>query len=120
MLEVSGGQPSLERHRWEGFNQRSLRRWPFGPEEISRISSSFYHRLFYLWTSIYEAVLVSPVPGASDVKFLVKVYSKSWVEFQVVDEREYERLVSDAERNGYGLKLVSSPDQDLPLAVLTT
>lgn len=53
------------------------------------------------------------------MKFLVKVYSKSWVEFQVVDEREYERLVSDAERNGYGLKLVSSPDHDLPLAVQT-
>jgi len=53
------------------------------------------------------------------VKFLVKVYSKSWVEFQVVDEREYERLVSDAERNGYGFKLVSSPDHDLPLAVQT-
>jgi hypothetical protein len=72
-----------------------------------------------LWTSIHAAVLVSPVEGASDVKFLVKVYSKSWVEFQVVDEMELERLVSDAERYGYGLKLVSSPDHDLPLAVQT-
>jgi hypothetical protein len=72
-----------------------------------------------LRTSIQAAVLVSPVAGASDVKFLVKVYSESWVEFQVVDETELERLVSDAERYGYELKLVSSPDQDLPLAVQT-
>ena len=53
------------------------------------------------------------------MRLLVKVYSECWVEFQVVDEMEYERLVSDAERYGYELKLVSSPDHDLPLAVRT-
>jgi hypothetical protein len=53
------------------------------------------------------------------MKFLVKVYSKSWVEFQVVDEMELQRLVKDGKRYGYGLKLVSSPDQDLPLAMQT-
>jgi hypothetical protein len=54
------------------------------------------------------------------MKLLVKVYSECWVEFQVVDEIELERLISEGERYGYELKLVSSPDQDLPLAVQTT
>jgi hypothetical protein len=71
-----------------------------------------------LWTSIHAAARA--LAGASDVKFLVKVYSESWVEFQIVDKMELERLVSDGERYGYELKLVSSPDQDLPLAVQTT
>ena len=70
-----------------------------------------------MWTSIPVVVLVSPVVGASDVKFLVKVYSKSRVDFQVMDEEEFERLAGYIERCGYQLKLVSSPDQDLPLAV---
>jgi hypothetical protein len=52
------------------------------------------------------------------VKFLVKVYSKSRVEFQVVDEKEFKRLTSDAEMYGYKLRLVSSPE-DLPSAVQT-
>jgi hypothetical protein len=52
------------------------------------------------------------------MRFLVKVYSKSRVEFQVVDE-ELERLTSDADRYGYKLKIVSNPDQDLPSAMQT-
>jgi len=51
------------------------------------------------------------------MRLLVKVYSECWVEFQVVDEMELERLMSDGERHGYEVKLVSSPDHDLPLAV---
>ena len=60
---------------------------------------------------------MSPLPGASYMRLLVKVYSECWVGFQVVDEIELERLMSDGERHGYEVKLVSSPDHDLPLAV---
>ena len=53
------------------------------------------------------------------MRFIVKVYSKRWFEFQVVDEEAFNRLIGDAERYGYRLKLVSNPDQDLPSVVKT-
>ena len=59
------------------------------------------------------------IAEVSEMRSLVKVYSRSRVEFQIVDEKEFNRLIGYADRYGYKLKLVSNPDQDLPLVVQT-